>query len=102
VTQPESVEAEASVLLRIVSWNMNHRRQPTRRRDTRAEAWVYLRDELKADAALLQETVPDPSIDRASVIYREIAVPSLGFGDRRPAGPPTRGGLGGPDPFVGP
>lgn len=58
---------------RVVSWNMNHWRQPTRPEDTRAKGWDYLQTELRPDVALLQETVPPPSIDRRSVIYREIA-----------------------------
>ena len=58
---------------RVVSWNMNHWRQPTRPEDTRAKGWDYLQTELRPDVALLQETVPPPSLDSRSVIYREIA-----------------------------
>lgn len=58
---------------RVVSWNMNHWRQPTRPEDTRAKGWDYLQSELRPDVALLQETVPPASLDRRSVIYREIA-----------------------------
>jgi endonuclease/exonuclease/phosphatase family metal-dependent hydrolase len=58
--------------LRVVSWNMNHWRQPSRPIDTRAAGWAYLLHELRADVALLQETVPPRGID-GSVIYREIA-----------------------------
>jgi exonuclease III len=58
---------------RVVSWNMNHWRQPTRPEDTRAKGWDYLKTDLRPDVALLQETVPPASLDRRSVIYREIA-----------------------------
>jgi hypothetical protein len=43
--------------MRIVTWNMNKRSAATRKR-----AWAYLRDELKADVALVQEAVPSPEL----------------------------------------
>jgi len=76
--QEEPIEV-STVPLRVVCWNMNHWRQPTRPEDTRALAWAYLADELRPDVALLQETVPPPTLARTSVIYREI-------GDYRPWG----------------
>lgn len=52
--------------MRIVSWNMNHcLRSP----DLRQRAWEYLRDELKADIALVQESVPPADVISA---YRPI------------------------------
>jgi exonuclease III len=66
-------DTEEGTPFRIVSWNMNHWRQPTRPEDTRAKGWDYLQGDLRPDVALLQETVPPASLDRRSVIYREIA-----------------------------
>jgi hypothetical protein len=84
----EPLGEAAPVLLRVASWNMNHWRQPTRPDDTRAQAWTFLRHELRPDVALLQETVPPASIGRSSFVYREIA-------DYRPWGSAvvTRDGL---------
>lgn len=50
--------------MRLVTWNMDHWR---RRAELRAEAWQYLETELRPDVALLQETVPPPSLLRAPV-----------------------------------
>lgn len=45
--------------MRIVSWNMDwHRRSP----EQRAAAWRYLRDDVRADIALVQEAVPPPAL----------------------------------------
>jgi endonuclease/exonuclease/phosphatase family metal-dependent hydrolase len=63
---------ETPVPFRVVSWNMNHWRQPTRPIDTRAAAYAFLREELTPDVALLQETVP-PQATEGTVVYREIA-----------------------------
>jgi len=41
--------------MRIVSWNMNH---CLRSKEARRRAWDYLRDELRADVALVQEASP--------------------------------------------
>lgn len=57
---------------RVVSWNMNHWRQPTLPEDTRVKGWDYLQAELRPDVALLQESVPPSSLDPRSVVYREI------------------------------
>jgi exonuclease III len=46
--------------MRIVSWNMNHARRTP---EARAKAWDYLRHELKADVALVQEAVPPAGVD---------------------------------------
>ena len=53
--------------MRIVSWNMNHWARPAR---LRARAWAYLREGLKADVALTQESVP-PS-DANQRVYRPL------------------------------
>lgn len=52
--------------MRIVSWNMNHW---PRAADARANAWAFLRRELQADVALVQEAVPPPDID---AVYKPI------------------------------
>jgi hypothetical protein len=65
-------ERSESIQFRVVSWNMTHWRQPTLPADTRAHGWGYLRTELRPDVALLQESVPPPSIVSRSLIYREI------------------------------
>lgn len=52
---------------------MNYWQQPVRPVDTRAAGWDRLATELKADVALLQETVPPGSAPPRSVVYREIA-----------------------------
>ena len=51
--------------MRIVSWNMNY----WQARKTHARAWDYLRDELRADLALVQEAVPPESV---AAVYRPI------------------------------
>jgi hypothetical protein len=52
--------------IRVVSWNMNH---CLRSADARANAWGYLRDELRADVALVQEAVPPPEVE---AVYKPI------------------------------
>lgn len=52
--------------MRIVSWNMNYARRTP---EARASAWDYLRHELKADVALVQEAVPLAGVD---AVYRPI------------------------------
>ena len=64
---------ETATPFRVVSWNMNHWRQPTRPEDTRVQGWEYLRNTLRPDVALLQETVPPALTDGRTVVYREIA-----------------------------
>jgi exonuclease III len=53
--------------MRIVSWNMNHR---MRSHAARIKAWNYLRDNLHADVALVQEASPPEEF--TSVVYRPI------------------------------
>ena len=55
---------------RLVTWNLNHWRQPLVPVDTRADAWTRI-DALGASAALVQEAVPPLTGDRRSV-YGEI------------------------------
>lgn len=58
---------------RIACWNLNHWRQPLFPADTRRGAWEYLAGTLRADVALLQETVPPADIARDRWVYGEIA-----------------------------
>ncbi len=53
--------------MRIVTWNMNHCQ---RSESSRARAWAYLRDGLRADVALVQEAQPPPGL--AQCVYRPI------------------------------
>ena len=48
--------------MRIVSWNMNHWQNPPAKRGA---AWEYLRDELRADIALVQEAIPPTDLQAA-------------------------------------
>ncbi|MDQ3525064.1 MAG: endonuclease/exonuclease/phosphatase family protein, partial [Chloroflexota bacterium] len=59
--------------LRLVTWNLNHWRQPLLPVDTRRAAWDYLRADLQADVALVQEAVPPLGFDRGRAVYGEIA-----------------------------
>lgn len=52
--------------MRVVSWNMNH---CMRSSHARTQAWEYLRDELRADLALVQETLPPKAFKS---VYRAI------------------------------
>ena len=52
--------------LRIATWNMNHWQ---RNAEQRVEAWRYLREEIRADVALLQEAVPPADLRS---VYRPI------------------------------
>jgi len=58
------------VPFRLVSWNLNHWRQPTLPIDTRRDAWAYLQT-IEARAALVQEAVPPVELAGRSV-YGEI------------------------------
>jgi hypothetical protein len=58
--------------MRIVSWNMNHW---ARSAAQLAEAWRYLRSELRADVALVQEAVPPPDLEQC---FRPIDARSSG------------------------
>ena len=53
--------------MRIVTWNMNHCQ---RSESSRARAWAYLRDGLRADVALVQEAQPPPGL--AQCVYQPI------------------------------
>ena len=46
--------------MRLVSWNMNH---GSRSAAARTNAWSFLRDDLKADIALVQEPAPPAGLD---------------------------------------
>jgi hypothetical protein len=65
-------EAAPARLLRVVTWNLNHWRQPTLPTDTRHEAWRNL-ETMGAGVALLQEAVPPIDLPRDRVAYGEIA-----------------------------
>jgi hypothetical protein len=55
--------------IRIATWNMDHwKRSPKVRRD----GWAFVQDGLRADAALLQESVPTDGFAPSRVVYREI------------------------------
>lgn len=53
--------------MRIVSWNMN---RVARKKEAHAEAWRFLRDELRADLALVQEASPEPHL--GPMVYQPI------------------------------
>lgn len=58
--------------MRVVSWNMNHwPRSP----DARSKAWSFLRHDLSADIALVQEAVPPSDLD---AVYKPIDADSTG------------------------
>ena len=85
--------------MRVVSWNMNHW---ARSADARARAWWFLRDELQADVALVQEAVPPSDVD---AVYKPIDAnnPRCNWGsavvalsDRYRLRPRTRRALGRP------
>ena len=59
--------------LRLVTWNLNHWRQPLLPTDTRRDAWRHLADKLGASVALVQEAVPPLDLPRDRVVYGEIA-----------------------------
>lgn len=52
--------------MRIVTWNMNYW---PRSAENRAGAWQYLREELQADVALVQEALPPPD---SNAVFRPI------------------------------
>ncbi len=59
--------------LRLVTWNLNHWRQPVLPTDTRRDAWRHLAGTLGASVALVQEAVPPADLPRDRVVYGEIA-----------------------------
>jgi exonuclease III len=54
--------------MRIVTWNMNHCRRSNK---ARAQAWEYLREELKADVALVQEARPPDDVESVGQVLDE-------------------------------
>ncbi len=60
--------------MRIVSWNMNHWARSSAQR---TEAWRYLRDVLRADLALVQESFPPVELAQC---FRPIDASSSGAG----------------------
>lgn len=87
--------------MRIVTWNMNHW---SRSADARANAWAFLRGDVRADVALVQEAVPPLDVD---AVYRPIDPRSCNWGSavvclspnyrlrarsRRPLGAPSSEG----------
>jgi endonuclease/exonuclease/phosphatase family metal-dependent hydrolase len=69
--RPTTTELPAP--LRLVTWNLNHWRQPLLPTDTRGAAWRYLAETLGAGVALVQEAVPPPDLPRDRAVYGEIA-----------------------------
>lgn len=59
--------------LRLVTWNLNHWRQPLLPVDTRRAAWEYLTSSLGAGLALVQEAVPPLELNRERAVYGEMA-----------------------------
>lgn len=66
----DRTDSPSATPFRIATWNMNHWQQPT---DRRASGWNWLGERSGVHVALLQETVPPPSISRERVVYHEIA-----------------------------
>lgn len=59
--------------LRLVTWNLNHWRQPLMPIDTRRAAWDHLTAGLGAAVGLVQEAVPPLELGRGRAVYGEIA-----------------------------
>ena len=72
VDAEEQLSQGGATLLRVVTWNLNHWRQPLLPTDTRAAAWSYLTDTIGAHVALVQEAVPPASLARAQSVYGEM------------------------------
>ena len=64
---------EIPTALRLVTWNLNHWRQPMLPVDTRRAAWEYLSCGISAGVALVQEAVPPLELGRDRAVYGEIA-----------------------------
>src|SRR4249920_439446 len=64
--------------MRVVTWNMNH---CMRRPESRRRAWDYLKNDLRADLALLQEASP-PTAEALTSVFRPIDAtkPRLAWG----------------------
>lgn len=59
--------------LRVVSWNLNHWRQPLLPIDTRRGAWDDLATRTRAQVVLVQEAVPPADVGIGRSVYGEIA-----------------------------
>ena len=59
--------------LRLVTWNLNHWRQPLLPTDTRRAAWAHLVDLVGAQVALVQEAGPPAETPRDRAVYGELA-----------------------------
>jgi len=59
--------------LRLVTWNLNHWRQPLLPTDTRRAAWEFLAQPLGAQVVLVQEAVPPLDLVRDRAVYGELA-----------------------------
>src|ERR1700733_4778629 len=57
-------------MFRLVTWNMDHWRRSA---ELRAEAWTYLEAELRPDVALVQESVPPPTL-RIPPVFRATGI----------------------------
>jgi endonuclease/exonuclease/phosphatase family metal-dependent hydrolase len=64
---------EIPTVLRLVTWNLNHWRQPMLPTDTRRAAWEYLSRGIGAGVALVQEAVPPLELEGDRAVYGEIA-----------------------------
>ncbi len=64
---------EPRIPLRLVTWNLNHWRQPLLPVDTRRAAWAHLAGTLGAGVALVQEAVPPSELPRDRAVYGELA-----------------------------
>ena len=64
---------EPPVPLRLVTWNLNHWRQPLLPVDTRRAAWTHLADTIGAQVSLLQEAVPPLDLPQERAVYGELA-----------------------------
>jgi endonuclease/exonuclease/phosphatase family metal-dependent hydrolase len=73
VIEDEPPTGETRTGFRLVSWNLNHWRQPLLPTDTRRAAWSHLTGEIGAQVALVQEAVPPLELDRGRAVYGEIA-----------------------------
>lgn len=67
------VPIDAVKPLRLVTWNLNHWRQPLLPADTRRAAWEYMAHRIGAQVALVQEAVPPLDLPRGRAVYAEMA-----------------------------
>ena len=71
MTEETASADQAPVPLRLVTWNLNHWRQPLLPTDTRRAAWDHLAA-TGVQVALVQEAVPPLELDRSRAVYGEI------------------------------